>query len=117
VQLCQQNAFHWQNHTRLLSRVLLGFHIFTKIADAALAQLKKVAIHILSYLDDKMNLTHSRDLMCVHMDLRLRHFSCLGLQINWEKSKLSPVQSIFFSGGGQKKARSVDAEHLEDVQG
>ncbi len=34
----------------------------------------------------------------VPRDLVLRHFSQLGLRVNWEKSKLSPVQRISFLG-------------------
>ncbi len=33
-----------------------------------------------------------------HRDLVLRHLSQLGLRVNWEKSKLSPVQRISFLG-------------------
>ncbi|KAI7801460.1 reverse transcriptase/ribonuclease H/putative methyltransferase, partial [Triplophysa rosa] len=50
------------------------------------------------YLDDWLILAHSRDLLCTHRDLVLRHLDRLGLQVNWEKSKLSPVQSILFLG-------------------
>ncbi|KAL0200168.1 hypothetical protein M9458_003355, partial [Cirrhinus mrigala] len=55
-------------------------------------------IRILNYLDDWLIIAHSRDLLCEHRDLVLRHLSHLGLQVNWEKSKLSPVQSISFLG-------------------
>ncbi|KAL0196760.1 hypothetical protein M9458_005300, partial [Cirrhinus mrigala] len=53
-------------------------------------------IRILNYLDDWLIVAHSRDLLCEHRDLVLQHLSLLGLQVNWEKSKLSPVQSISF---------------------
>ncbi len=43
-------------------------------------------------------LAQSRDQLCEHMDLVLSHLSQLGLQVNWEKSKLSPVQRISFLG-------------------
>ncbi|KAL0146632.1 hypothetical protein M9458_057972 [Cirrhinus mrigala] len=40
----------------------------------------------------------TQDLLCEHRDLVLRHLSHLGLQVNREKSELSPVQRISFLG-------------------
>ncbi len=37
-----------------------------------------------------------REQLCDHRDLVLRHLSQLGLRVNWEKSKLSPVQRNSF---------------------
>ncbi len=45
-------------------------------------------------------LTQSREQLSDHRDLVLRHLSQLGLRVNWEKSKLSPVQRISFSRCG-----------------
>ncbi|KAL0179746.1 hypothetical protein M9458_025188, partial [Cirrhinus mrigala] len=50
----------------------------------------EVGIRILNYLDDWLILAHS--------DVVLNHLARLGLRVNWEKSKLSPVQSISFLG-------------------
>ncbi|XP_067233929.1 metallophosphoesterase 1 isoform X11 [Chanodichthys erythropterus] len=50
------------------------------------------------YLDDWLILAQSKDQLCEHRDLVLSHLSRLGLWVNWEKSKLSPVQSISFLG-------------------
>ncbi|KAI2647639.1 Transposon Ty3-G Gag-Pol polyprotein [Labeo rohita] len=58
----------------------------------------KTGIRILNYLDDWLLIAHSRDLLCEQRDLVLRHLSHLGLQVNREKSKLSPVQRISFLG-------------------
>ncbi len=41
-------------------------------------------------------LAQSREQLGDHRDLVLRHLSQLGLRVNWEKSKLSPVQRISF---------------------
>ncbi|KAL0160071.1 hypothetical protein M9458_043796, partial [Cirrhinus mrigala] len=57
---------------------------FSKLVEGALAPLWGQGIRILNYLDD--------------WDLVLWHLSHLGLRVNWEKSKLSPVQSISFLG-------------------
>ncbi len=43
-------------------------------------------------------LAQSREQLCDHRDLVLQHLSQLGLRVNWEKSKLSPVQRISFLG-------------------
>ncbi|KAL0160093.1 hypothetical protein M9458_043818, partial [Cirrhinus mrigala] len=72
--------------------------VFTKLAECALAPLWEQGIRILNYLDDWLIMAHSRDLLCQHRDLVLQHLSHLGLRVNWEKSKLSPVQSISFLG-------------------
>ncbi len=53
---------------------------------------------ILNYLDDWLILAQSREQLGDHRDLVLRHLSQLGLRVNWEKSKLSPVQRISFLG-------------------
>ncbi|KAI2643070.1 enzymatic polyprotein [Labeo rohita] len=55
-------------------------------------------IRILNYLDDWLIIAHSRDLLCEHRVLVLRHLSHLGLRVNREKSKLFPVQRISFLG-------------------
>ncbi|KAL0149460.1 hypothetical protein M9458_055248 [Cirrhinus mrigala] len=76
----------------------LSPRVFTKVAEAALSPLWQMGIHILNYLDDWLLIAHSRDVLCEHRDLVLRHLSHLGLQVNREKSKLSPVQRISFLG-------------------
>ncbi|KAI2668660.1 hypothetical protein H4Q32_005425 [Labeo rohita] len=76
----------------------LSPRVFTKVAEAALSPLWQTGIRILNYLDDWLLIAHSRDLLCEQRDLVLRHLSHLGLQVNREKSKLSPVQRISFLG-------------------
>ncbi|KAL0165098.1 hypothetical protein M9458_040851, partial [Cirrhinus mrigala] len=76
----------------------LSPRVFTKVTEAALSPLWWMGIRILNYLDDWLLIAHSRDLLCEHRDLVLRHLSHLGLQVNREKSKLSPVQRISFLG-------------------
>ncbi len=44
------------------------------------------------------SMAHTREQLCDHRDLVLRHLSQLGLRVNWEKSKLSPAQRISFLG-------------------
>ncbi len=76
----------------LLSRV------FTKVAEAALVPLREHGARILNYLDDWLILAPSQDQLCEHRDLVLSHLSQSGLRVNWEKSKLSPMQRISFLG-------------------
>ncbi len=53
---------------------------------------------ILNKLDDWVILAQSREQLSGHRNLVLQHLSQLGLWVNWEKSKLSPVQRISFLG-------------------
>ncbi len=72
--------------------------MFTKVVEGTLTPLREVGVRILNYLDDWLILAQSREQLGDHRDLVLRHFSQLGLRVNWEKSKLSPVQRISFLG-------------------
>ncbi len=74
----------------------LSPRVFTKVVEGALAPLREVGVRILNYLDDWLILAQSREQLCGHRDLVLRHLSQLGLRVNWEKSKLSPAQRISF---------------------
>ncbi len=76
----------------------LSPRVFTKVVEAALVPLREAGIRILNYLDDWLILAQSRALLCEHRDMVLSHLSRLGLQVNREKSKLSPVQRISFLG-------------------
>ncbi len=71
---------------------------FTKVVEGALTPLREVGVRILNYLDDWLLLAQSGEQLGDHRDLVLRHLSQLGLRVNWEKSKLSPVQRISFLG-------------------
>ncbi|KAI2657248.1 hypothetical protein H4Q32_030244 [Labeo rohita] len=53
---------------------------------------------VFTKLVESLHTQLSLDLLCEHRDRVLRHLSHLGLQVNWEKSKLSPVQGISFLG-------------------
>ncbi len=49
-----------------------------------------------SHLDDWLILAQSREQLSEQRYLVLSHLSQLGLKVNWEKSKLAPVQRISF---------------------
>ncbi len=72
--------------------------VFTKVVEPGLAPLREAGIHILNYLDDWLILAQSQALLCEHRDIVLSLLSRLGLQVNWEKSKLTPTQRISFLG-------------------
>ncbi len=92
----------------------------------SLSPLREKGVCILNYLDDWLILAQSQDQLCEHRDLVLSHLSQLGLRVNWEKSKLLPMQRISFLGmefgfGKSDSAphagtRSVGVELLEYVQ-
>ncbi len=67
-------------------------------SSGSLVPLREAGIRILNYLDDWLILAQSRALLCEHRDMVLSHLSRLGLQVNREKSKLSPTQRISFLG-------------------
>ncbi len=65
--------------------------VFTNVVGGALVPMREQGVRILNYLDDWLILAQSREQLCEHRDLVLSHLSQLGLQVNWEKSKLAPV--------------------------
>ncbi len=75
----------------------LSPRVFTEVVEGALVPMREQGVRTLNYLDDWLILTQSREQLCEHRDLVLSHLSQLGL-VNWEKSKLAPVQRISFLG-------------------
>ncbi len=67
----------------------LSPRVFTKVVEGALTPLREVGVRILNYLVDWLILAQSREQLGDHRDL---------VRVNWEKSKLSPVQRISFLG-------------------
>ncbi|KAI2645297.1 ORF V: Enzymatic polyprotein [Labeo rohita] len=90
---CEGQAYQYKALPFGLS---LSPRVFTKVTEGALNPLWRKGIRILNYLDDWLIIAHSQDLLCEHRDLVLQHLSHLGLRVNREKSKLSPVQRISF---------------------
>ncbi len=76
----------------------LSPRVFTKVMEAAFVPLREQGVRILNYLDDWLILAQSRRQLSAHRDLVLKHLSLLGLRVNWEKSKLVPMQRISFLG-------------------
>ncbi len=62
----------------------------------ALVPLRERGVRILNYLDNWLILAQFRKRLCAHRDLVLNHLSLLSLRVNWEKSKLVPMQRISF---------------------
>ncbi|XP_051745764.1 uncharacterized protein LOC127510229 [Ctenopharyngodon idella] len=79
-------------------RLALSPHIFTKVAEVAIVPLKEQGVRILNYLGDWLILASSREQLCEHRDMVLAHLSRLGLRVNWDKSKLAPMQRISYLG-------------------
>ncbi len=104
----------------------LSPRVFTKVAEAALVPLRDQGVRILNY---PRRLAHTGSVSGSVMrtqGLVLSHLSQLGLRVNWEKSKLLPMQRISFLGMefgfGQSDSaphagtRSVGVELLEYIQ-
>ncbi len=72
--------------------------VFTKAVEGDLTPLREEGVRILNYLDNWLILAQSREQLGDHRNLVLWHLSQLGLWVNWEKSKLSPVQRTSFLG-------------------
>ncbi len=85
----------------------LSPRVFTKVVEAALVPLREAGIRILNYLDDWLILAQSRALLCEHRDMVLSHLSRLGLQVNREKSKLSPTHLFSRHGVGLGQPHST----------
>ncbi len=73
-------------------------HVLTKVVEGDLTPLREEGVRILNYLNNWLILAQSREQLGDHRDLVLWHLSQLGLRVNWEKSKLSPVQRTSFLG-------------------
>ncbi len=102
----------WQYRV-LLFGLSLSPRVFTKVVEGALTPLREVGVRILNYLDDWLILAQSREQFGDLRDLVLRHLSQLGLRVNCEKSKLSPVQRIYFLGV-ELDSVSMTACHTEE---
>ncbi len=70
----------------------LSPRVFTKVTEAPFPRYGKW--HQDPQLSSSM--ACAREQLCDHRDLVLGHLSQLGLRVNWEKSKLSPVQRNYF---------------------
>ncbi|XDV11669.1 hypothetical protein PO909_000543 [Leuciscus waleckii] len=70
----------------------LSPRVFTKVVEAAIVPMREQGVF------KWLILAHLRDVFCDHRDMVLRHLSRLGLQVNWDKSKLCLVQMISYLG-------------------
>ncbi len=80
--------------------------------------MREQGVCILNYLDDWLILARSREQLCEHRDSVLSHHCLLGLQVNWEKSKLAPVQRISFlciELDSVKQSARLTEEHAQSV--
>ncbi len=96
----------------------LSPRVFTKVVEAALVPLREQGVRILNYLDDWLILAQSCKQLSAHRDLVLKHLSLLGLQVNWEKSKLVPMQRISFLGmefDSVNQTARLTQEHAQSV--
>ncbi len=79
-------------------RLSLSPCVFTKVVEGALSPLREVGVRIFNCVDDWLILAQFIEQLGDYRDLVLRHLSQFVLRVNWENSKLSPVQRISFLG-------------------
>ncbi|XP_032403374.1 uncharacterized protein LOC116709131 [Xiphophorus hellerii] len=76
----------------------LSPRVFTRCVAAALSPLQAQGLRILPYLDDWLICAATQDQAVRDTRLVLHHVRCLGLQVNMEKSALTPSQETVFLG-------------------
>ncbi|XDV20056.1 hypothetical protein PO909_025438 [Leuciscus waleckii] len=89
----------------------LSPRVFTKVVEAALVPLREHGVRILNYLDDWLILAHSRDQVCEHRDLLLRHLARLGLRGQLGEEQTLPRAEDLFSRYGNRLGRHVRAAY------
>jgi len=72
--------------------------VFTKVMKPVIAALRSRGIRLVIYLDDILFLNQSRDGLESDIQAAVALLQSVGFLINWEKSFITPVQSIVFLG-------------------
>ncbi|KAL2095316.1 hypothetical protein ACEWY4_010035 [Coilia grayii] len=76
----------------------LAPRVFTKCVQAALEPLQAEGRLVLPYLDDWLLCAATPEQAMADTSRLLRHVTELGFKVNWEKSCLTPAQSVNFIG-------------------
>ena len=71
---------------------------FSKLLKPVVAQLRKMGIRLINYLDDMLIMAASRDLAIEHTTIAVNLLSSLGFVLNEGKSVLVPTQELEFLG-------------------
>ena len=71
---------------------------FSKLLKPVVAQLRKMGIRLIIYLDDMLIMAESRDLTIEHTTIAVNLLSSLGFVLNEGKSILVPTQELEFLG-------------------
>lgn len=72
--------------------------LFTKIMDAAISPLRERGMRIFGYIDDYLLCAPSAQIATEHTHLFRSHLESLGFRINYQKSVLTPAQTVHFLG-------------------
>lgn len=91
----QGTAYEFQT---LAFGLALAPRVFTKCVEAALFPLRNEGIRILSYIDDYLICSSSREQVVKDAEMVLNHLSSLGFRINMIKSLLQPSQQTEYLG-------------------
>lgn len=85
-------------YNRLPFGYSLAPRTFSKCVETALEPLRRSGVRVLFYLDDLIVMASSRESCALHTMKLVKHLSCLGFAINWQKSSPLPSQSIIYLG-------------------
>ena len=72
--------------------------VFTKTLKPVLALLREMGVRLIAYIDNILVLAESQELAKDHVRRVVYLLTCLGFQINKEKSVVEPVQTLEFLG-------------------
>ena len=94
--------FLWQGKTFQYRARPFGLsiapYVFTKLLQRPLSYLRSQGIKIIAYLDDMLLTGPNKALLTTHINVTISLFQYLGFIINWEKSIVTPQQTIEFLG-------------------
>ncbi|XP_047205469.1 uncharacterized protein LOC124857922 [Girardinichthys multiradiatus] len=76
----------------------LSPRVFVKCTEAAITPLRERGMRLATYIDDWLIAAQSLEELRTHAEMLTLHLTALGFTINWEKSILTPVQTITFIG-------------------
>ena len=97
----------------------LSPRVFVKCTEAAIAPLRETGMRLAMYIDDWLIAAQSPQHIQAHTSLLTSHLAALGFTVNWDKSVLTPTQSITFIGlsldAAAFRAR-LSAERVEAFQ-
>ena len=95
-------AFEYQGETFKFTSLPFGLstspRVFTRVAGAVVAELRRRGVLLFAYLDDWLILGDSEAQARANVEATITLLTQTGWVINWEKSRPSPAQSLIYLG-------------------